>query len=623
MKTKLLFLFLIFLLPTVAFSYIQAQELIIEQTIRGGVQSQSDISHLQARLTYVPFDTFSQQLLQERYYPDTATRLEQEILFEWPGLVNYVNYEYQYTIHTKNRYAPVTSKVTYPLQVTPELLEYVEFTHLMDSNMEIIEKAQELAQGSDDVFVIASTIAHWVTQNIEYDLNTLTVEASNPATWVFENRFGVCDELSVLFVSMMRSLNIPARVVTGISYTTSDLFDQPWNAHAWAQVYMGEYGWVPFDLTYRQFGYVDATHMQISESYEGDQTAVQFQYRSLDSQVSLDISPLEFQTRVLNQSDDVSLSLIAEIDVARESVGFGSYQRILATITNTQNHYIAAFIDLSTPEAVEGEKKQFVILEPHQTIKRSFLVTTPMNLDSQYIYTFPVALYTQGIELARTNFTSTHQSAVYQPSDIPFVESQTSSAPFSCDTQSTTHYSNETIFFLCENTEDVQIELCFIEQCASILPGEKETFEATFERPGIYDRLIEYESQSFALTFVVRDRARLQISDLTYPRTVEKNDSPVISFTLEKTSVSNPQHARVTLTRKQPQVWSLPLITQDQDFVYELSHRLLKPGLNEFTLALEYHDGERRQVEIQTIEIEFVGLSFFERMWLYLRDLLL
>ncbi len=125
--------------------------------------------------------------------------------------------------------------MAFPITDVGENQQYLLATENIDShNSEVIQIASELAEGEDDLFKVAFKLASWVEENVEYDLNTLTATASQKASWVLENRQGVCDEMTSLFIAMARSLGIPARFTSGISYTTSELFDENWQPHGWA-----------------------------------------------------------------------------------------------------------------------------------------------------------------------------------------------------------------------------------------------------------------------------------------------------------------------------------------------------------------------------------------------------
>ena len=54
---------------------------------------------------------------------------------------------------------------------------------------------------------------------------------------------GDCTEYSDLFVALCRARNIPARVISG--YIVG--FGENSTKHNWAEVYLQQFGWVPFD----------------------------------------------------------------------------------------------------------------------------------------------------------------------------------------------------------------------------------------------------------------------------------------------------------------------------------------------------------------------------------------
>ena len=70
-----------------------------------------------------------------------------------------------------------------------------------------------------------------------------------------DNRIGYCEQFSGAFAAMARSLGIPARVAVGYTWGDEDPANPGTfqvlgrNAHAWPEVYLGEFGWVPFEPT--------------------------------------------------------------------------------------------------------------------------------------------------------------------------------------------------------------------------------------------------------------------------------------------------------------------------------------------------------------------------------------
>jgi Transglutaminase-like superfamily len=70
--------------------------------------------------------------------------------------------------------------------------------------------------------------------------------------FLFDSLIGYCEQFATAETLMLRSLGIPARLATGYSTGSYDpVLDQAvvreHDAHAWVEVYFGQYGWVPVD----------------------------------------------------------------------------------------------------------------------------------------------------------------------------------------------------------------------------------------------------------------------------------------------------------------------------------------------------------------------------------------
>jgi len=82
-----------------------------------------------------------------------------------------------------------------------------------------------------------------------------TVTFSVPsALQVLDSRQGDCNEHTVLYVAMARSLGLPARTAVGLVYLDGSFF-----YHAWPEVWLGE--WVAVDPTFGQYP-ADASHIR-------------------------------------------------------------------------------------------------------------------------------------------------------------------------------------------------------------------------------------------------------------------------------------------------------------------------------------------------------------------------
>jgi hypothetical protein len=70
----------------------------------------------------------------------------------------------------------------------------------------------------------------------------------------FDRKQGFCEHIASAFVLLMRAMNVPARVVTGYQGGERNSVDGFWtvrqsDAHAWAEVWIANQGWIRVDPT--------------------------------------------------------------------------------------------------------------------------------------------------------------------------------------------------------------------------------------------------------------------------------------------------------------------------------------------------------------------------------------
>ena len=124
-----------------------------------------------------------------------------------------------------------------------------------DFNPQSIELAQQWrAQFDDDLALVNYSLSHFRQQPFSYTLNPPLLGRHAMDEFLFETRAGFCEHYASAFVVLMRAARIPARVVTGYQggdYTGSDdyLLVRNSNAHAWAEVWLEDRGWVRVDPT--------------------------------------------------------------------------------------------------------------------------------------------------------------------------------------------------------------------------------------------------------------------------------------------------------------------------------------------------------------------------------------
>ncbi len=109
------------------------------------------------------------------------------------------------------------------------------------------------AAGSDDAALVQRAL-DWVSREFGYTLDTPLPGRNGVDEFLFDQKQGYCEHFSSSFVVLMRAAGIPARVVTGYVGGTRNPFGGYWvvrrmDAHAWAEVWLPQRGWVRVDPT--------------------------------------------------------------------------------------------------------------------------------------------------------------------------------------------------------------------------------------------------------------------------------------------------------------------------------------------------------------------------------------
>ncbi|WP_312708834.1 DUF3488 and transglutaminase-like domain-containing protein [Stenotrophomonas sp.] len=106
---------------------------------------------------------------------------------------------------------------------------------------------------NDDAAVVRRALA-WITADFSYTLETPMAGRDPVDAFLFDYKAGFCQHFSSSFVVLMRNAGIPSRVVTGFAGGTRNRIGDYWvvrrmDAHAWAEVWLPQQGWVRVDPT--------------------------------------------------------------------------------------------------------------------------------------------------------------------------------------------------------------------------------------------------------------------------------------------------------------------------------------------------------------------------------------
>ena len=617
----------------------------LELTIDGGfdiVQTSpgGQIQDARVELLLHPFDTTQQELITSSH---DGTVLDSSIEFTWsePG-IGQQTFQTQSLVRIDNVGNRVRQKIEFPISNIENYLDaneielYLQETQNVDwKNPKIIAKANELANGKDDLFDIVFTLASWVEENINYDLNTLTAQSSQSSSWVLDNKEGVCDEMTTLFIALSRSLGIPARFVTGVSYTTSDLFSKPWQAHGWAEVYFPQIGWVSFDPTFGEFGYVDVTHIKLGSSTDATNPSTRYEWNA--NNVELKANPLEISVEFSGFGKTVENEYSLENQIHKEIVNFGSYNLIKAIIKNENDFYVASRLMLAIPDevAIIGAQKQTILLKPKEVKEVYWITKINEDLLHNYVYNFPYMIYTERNLTSNGEFSAQFGAPILSFEQIEELIPQEEDNSYARRITSSCKYdeymsinSEKRIECTLKNTGNTQLEnldVCLDDVCQTIiLPINQEyttALDVSFDESGWKTFSLTAENSFVdkrdAITLGVLDDANIVINT-TISKDISYGDEFLLTLTTDSTSFSIPKNIEVTFTiGSEKQIWNLDSLTQKEDLIIEMSSIGLGTK-NEIEIESKWEDALGKEYKsTQVIEIMVAPNTFIQKIIMF------
>ncbi len=111
-----------------------------------------------------------------------------------------------------------------------------------------------LARSSDSAELVALVLQYFRREPFSYTLEPPLLGRNSVDEFLFSSRAGFCEHYASAFVVLMRELGIPARVVTGyqggeINPSDGYMEVRQSDAHAWAEVWIEQRGWIRVDPT--------------------------------------------------------------------------------------------------------------------------------------------------------------------------------------------------------------------------------------------------------------------------------------------------------------------------------------------------------------------------------------
>ena len=386
----------------------------MELTINSGIEIESNgaspsISFLIAELALYPITTPTQTVSNINFISTPTAQIQptsNKVVYKWDKPSLPISLGLKANVKVDSPIPSIVDKIPFPIQdLNYTYLAYIQAATHIDITPEISAKADELVSGEDDMYDATFKIAEWVRDNVQYNLTTLTEKAVQKSSWVLANREGVCDEITNLFISLSRSAGIPARFVSGIAYTNTD---DTWGNHGWAEVYFPGYGWVPFDVTYGQYGFVDPSHIVLDYSLDS-QTPSLILSGSM-SNMQFGDTQIDISANLLSKSRHKAELVRMDVEILGDKFGPNSLVPVRIKLENLQPSYTPVQLRVTKAPSLTDDNVKSILLKPGQEKSIFWTVKIPGDVKSNYLYStvFEVVNSFGNVESEKINFASNY-----------------------------------------------------------------------------------------------------------------------------------------------------------------------------------------------------------------------
>jgi hypothetical protein len=242
-------------------------------------------------------------------------------------------------------------------------------TALTESDAGMVALAEQLSQQNSSLTTIKNLV-NWVHSAVQY--NTSYWGKTVSAEDTFRTREGVCVEYTQLLIALSRSLGFDTRYISGYVYSDG------WQPHAWADIYVPGYGWLPADATFGQVGMLDGTHLAIAEGM--NQASVYDAALRSNGNASLAVQDHVTEVYLSNDSRNVSVSINPD----------NSTYVVTVDIINNRPEYVFGSYQFLSDPAYGQQESDVLLLQPKEVLQRQYLLN---QSDFQAGYTYTVPLY--------------------------------------------------------------------------------------------------------------------------------------------------------------------------------------------------------------------------------------
>jgi len=599
-------------------------------------ESGASLDHAEATLLINPIQLQTQSILYLNTFSDEPaeiSELDDSLKFRWEDYSETIEFGYTSKIETENVLHKIP-RIQFPIINLDEDYEiYLEEGEKTDITPEILEKANEIIEGESNLYSAVFKIANWVKKNIEYDLNSQTANAALSSSWVLEDKEGVCDELATLFISLSRSVGIPTRFISGVAYsgTTEDFGN-----HGWAEAYFPDYGWVPFDISFGQFGWIDPTHIRLLENVDSGTPSIRYNWRS--NNVLISPEGLNISAEIADFGNKIDSPFDIDLEILENNVSPGSYVPIKVTIENPYDSYVSDTAIITKAPDLLSDNTKITLLKPKQNKAIFWIIKIPDDAENNMRYTTQIEVIDLFGEITSDviEFSSSEgydyiseDEARDLIEELEEIEEKTYSEEISleCGSERPYYYIFETVPISCNiknigNKILTDISVCLDQECELIdltISKEKEIlFEIHAEN--LTERVVSAKNGVVDLIsniqLIVLGKPDLKMIYFEYPNQVNYGEDFDFIFRLDSKALIKNLSISINNADKQ--------IIQESQGITNLEAKLNSKSLlnNKIKILIEYEDEFGNTFELNEIKaIDIINIPWYAQIYKFFVNL--
>ena len=352
------------------------------------------IKELTSKYFFVPHSNSQQEVLLIDLFssPKADSIYIAKSRFKWNELHDEYLLGYRAKVKTNFHQYPIES-TPFPLNQIPDnLKKYTVFDYIIDNNESVNQFTKELIHGENELFTVVFKIGDWIYNNIRYIKNGNN--DVNRASTVYKTKNGDCDDLSVLFLSMLRSVQVPSRLVSGIAKGNGDF-----GYHAWVEVYFEGVGWVPFDATLGGFGYLSNSHIKLNHhSSIPHMLLTRWEFYPYFGDVQIKSQKLpDVSAKIIEMKPHGITPFEINVHPFKNTIGINSYLPVVITSWNTTPYYTSNKIYVPEITGIEnlGNSKYLLDYAPYEKKELKLMLKLNKTKQENTTYSSVLKVYDQ------------------------------------------------------------------------------------------------------------------------------------------------------------------------------------------------------------------------------------